>query len=75
MGSLSSGSQKPGQVSIHGEPPHTRWEFSLKRRERERQKESERESTRGKPVLPVTGPTFIVQKGFLYFWLYIEING
>ena len=23
----------------------------------------------GKPVFPVTGPYFIVQNGFLYFWL------
>ena len=22
-----------------------------------------------------TGPSFIVQESFLYFWLYIEING
>ena len=44
-------------------------------KEREGEGERERESTRGKPVLPVTGPTFIVQKGFLYFWLYIKING
>ena len=26
---------KPGQVSRHGEPPHFRWEFSLKKREGE----------------------------------------
>ena len=43
LGSFSRGSQKPGQVSRCGEPPRSRWEFSLKRRGRER------ESTRGEP--------------------------
>ena len=32
LGSLLHGSQQPGQVSRHGEPPRSRWEFSQKRR-------------------------------------------
>ena len=44
-------------------------------KEREGEGERERESTWVKPVFPVTGLYFIVWKGFLYFWLYIEING
>ena len=35
LGSLSRGSQKPGQVSRHGEPPRSRWEFSQKRRRKD----------------------------------------
>ena len=47
LGSLSRGSQKPGQVNRFGEPPRPRWEFSLKRRGREREKE--RDLTWGEP--------------------------
>ena len=45
-----------------------------KEREGEGERERERDSTQGKPVYPVTGPSFIVRKSLLYFWLYIEIN-
>ena len=46
-----------------------------KEREGEGERERERDSTWGKPVFPVTGPSFIVQESLLYFRLYIEING
>ena len=35
LGSLLRGSQKPGQVSRHGELPCSRWEFNLKRRKKD----------------------------------------
>lgn len=44
-------------------------------KEREGEGEGERKLTRGKPVFPETGPSFIVQASFLYFWLHTEING
>ena len=34
-----------------------------------------KEETRGKPVLPMTGPAPIVQKGLLYLFMNIDING
>ena len=43
--------------------------------EGERERERKRDLTWGKPVFPVTGPSFIVQESLLYFRLYIEING
>ena len=46
-----------------------------KEREGEGEKGRERDSTRGKPVFPVTDASSIVQKGLLYLFLYIEING
>ena len=39
------------------------------------EKKRGRKDHTGKPVFPVTGPSFIVWESFLYFWLYIEING
>ena len=64
LASLSRGSQKSGQVSRHGEPPCSRWEFSQKRREREK-------TTGGKPVFPGTGPFFIFQV-HLYIFCYTQ---
>ena len=46
--------------------------------EKEREGEGERERERvdtGETSLSSDWPIFIVQKGFLFFWLYIEING
>ena len=70
LGSLSRGSQKPGQVSRRGEPLHFRWEFRQKRRGRERDKERDEVDT-GEARFPINqfeklvlepGPSFIVQK-------------
>ena len=55
----------------------------MKKRGREREKERERFDMGGarfprnqfKKLVRETGPSFIVRKGFLYLFLYIEING
>ena len=64
LGSFSHGSQKPGQVSRHGEPPHSRWEFRQKRRGRERERERE---TRGEPDFQETSSRDQSEKAFYTF--------
>ena len=60
--------RSPGKISRLSEPPHSRWEFSQKRREQEKM-------TRGKPVFPGTGLFLYFPGSLLYFKSYIEING
>ena len=64
---LRSDLRSPGKISRPGEPPHSRWEFSQKRRARK--------NDTGKPVSPVTGPFLYFPGPLLYFNSYIEING
>ena len=59
--------RNPGKISRPGKPPHSRWEFSQKRRARK--------NDTGKPVSPVTGPFLYFPGPLLYFNSYIEING
>ena len=59
--------RSPGKISRLSEFPHSRWEFSQKRREGEK--------TRGKAVFPGTGLFLYFPGSLLYFELYIEING
>ena len=62
LGSLSCGSQKPGQISRHIEPSCSRWEFSQKR---------EKRMTWGSQA-SVPDPQLYFQKQLIYPKLYIK---
>ena len=63
-GSLSHGSQKPRQISIHGEPLCSRWEFSLKR-------ENKKITTWGSQASE-QDPQLYFQRQLIYPKLYIK---
>ena len=62
--------RSPGKISRPGEPPHSRWEFSQKRRARK--------NDTGKPGFGGTGlgpgPSLYFSGKLLYFKLHIETN-
>ena len=73
LGSLSHGFYNPGQVSRCGEPPHSRWEFSLKKKGRKREKARERHGGNqiSKKLVRETSPRnwsiLYCSEGLLYF--------